>query len=287
LDEPGAPPADFSLRDYASRSFGIYQDEVQDIVLRITGEGVDDALRWRFHPNQEVEQQPDGSVLVRLRASGMLELAWHLFTWGDKLEVLQPQRLKDVFDAPDEAVRRVRAAFALGRKPRQQMARVEPATATKTILEVTSDLRLSMAKARAVQLATQEVRKVIFTEQIAIDSTLKRALSKLELADYRDTLSPEGRRHLDETWRKLDSALGEPEEALTMEVAAIAPPPLHPHPAIHEEIQATYSNLLKDRSRYLASVRDRLKADRRLADLVKANLAEIGCAATWEALAEA
>jgi predicted DNA-binding transcriptional regulator YafY len=94
LDEPGAPPADFSLKDYASRSFGIYQDEVQDVVLRITGEGVSDALRWRFHPSQHVEQQPDGSVLVRFRASGMLELAWHLFTWGDNLEVLEPEILR-------------------------------------------------------------------------------------------------------------------------------------------------------------------------------------------------
>lgn len=95
LDAPGVPPAAFNLQDYAARSFGIYQDEVQDVILRIAGEGVEDALRWRFHPNQEVEQQADGSVTVRFRASGMLELAWHLFTWGDKLEVLSPSLLRD------------------------------------------------------------------------------------------------------------------------------------------------------------------------------------------------
>jgi predicted DNA-binding transcriptional regulator YafY len=51
-------------------------------------------LRWRFHANQAVEPQPDGSVIVRFRASGMLELAWHLFTWGDKVEILAPPALK-------------------------------------------------------------------------------------------------------------------------------------------------------------------------------------------------
>lgn len=56
---------------------------------------MEDALRWRFHPNQFVEQQADGAVIVRFRASGMLELAWHLFTWGDKLEVIEPQLLRD------------------------------------------------------------------------------------------------------------------------------------------------------------------------------------------------
>ncbi|WP_374576431.1 helix-turn-helix transcriptional regulator [Phenylobacterium sp.] len=96
LDEPGVPPSQFSLQDYAARSFGIYQDDVEDVVLRITGEGVEDALRWRFHPTQDVHQESDGSVIVRFAASGMLELSWHLFTWGDKLEVLRPQRLRDV-----------------------------------------------------------------------------------------------------------------------------------------------------------------------------------------------
>ena len=28
--------------------------------------------------------------------SGMRELAWHLFTWGDQAVILQPQRLKTV-----------------------------------------------------------------------------------------------------------------------------------------------------------------------------------------------
>lgn len=88
-------PEGFSLQDYADESFGIYHDEVQDVVLRVTPQGAADALGWRFHANQMVEPLPDGGVMVRFRASGMLELAWHLFTWGDKLEIVAPQILKD------------------------------------------------------------------------------------------------------------------------------------------------------------------------------------------------
>lgn len=95
LDAPGGPPSDFDLETYASRSFGIFQDEVQDVVLRISGEGVEDALRWRFHPTQIVTPEPDGSVLVRFQASGMRELSWHLFTWGDNVEVLRPAILRE------------------------------------------------------------------------------------------------------------------------------------------------------------------------------------------------
>ncbi len=95
LDAPAPPPAAFNLQDYANRSFGIYQDEVEDVVLRISPTGAEDALSWRFHASQQVEPQADGSVVVRFRASGMRELAWHLFTWGDRLEVQAPPSLRD------------------------------------------------------------------------------------------------------------------------------------------------------------------------------------------------
>lgn len=93
---PGAPPADFSLQAYADESFGIYQDDTHDVLLRILPHGREDAVRWRFHARQRVEAQPDGSTLVRFRASGMRELAWHLFTWGDKVEIVEPPALKDM-----------------------------------------------------------------------------------------------------------------------------------------------------------------------------------------------
>jgi predicted DNA-binding transcriptional regulator YafY len=32
---------------------------------------------------------------VRFRASGMLELAWHLFSWGNKIEIIQPACLRE------------------------------------------------------------------------------------------------------------------------------------------------------------------------------------------------
>ena len=96
LDRPADRPDGFSLQAYADESLGIYQDDTHDVVLAVTPEGAEDALRWRFHTGQQVERQPDGGVLVRFRASGMRELAWHLFTWGDKLRIVEPQALKEM-----------------------------------------------------------------------------------------------------------------------------------------------------------------------------------------------
>ncbi|MDB5446847.1 MAG: putative transcriptional regulator [Phenylobacterium sp.] len=115
LDRPALRPDGFSLQDYADESFGIYHDEVQDVVLRITPAGAEDALRWRFHANQQVDLQGDGAVIVRFRASGMRELAWHLFTWGDKVHVIAPPILhRTLLDELELASRWHASVFVAG-----------------------------------------------------------------------------------------------------------------------------------------------------------------------------
>ena len=94
LDRPALRPQGFSLQAYADRSFGIYQDAQEDVALRFSPAAAQGALRWRFHVGQTVEREPDGAVVVRFRASGMRELAWHLFSWGAQVRVLAPGRLR-------------------------------------------------------------------------------------------------------------------------------------------------------------------------------------------------
>ena len=93
-DRIAAKPEGFSLQAYADQSFGIFQDDTEDVRLRIAPSAADSARRWRFHVGQVVEPLPDGGVEVRFRASGMRELAWHLFTWGPAVSVLAPDRLR-------------------------------------------------------------------------------------------------------------------------------------------------------------------------------------------------
>ncbi|MBW3558448.1 MAG: WYL domain-containing protein [Proteobacteria bacterium] len=106
LQRPAYPPEGFSLQAYADQSFGIYRDAVEDVSLRFRPEAAEGALRWRFHAGQSADVEPDGSVVVRFRASGMRELAWHLFTWGATVQILAPERLRTVL------VSELRAALA-------------------------------------------------------------------------------------------------------------------------------------------------------------------------------
>jgi len=111
-DGVAPPPEDFDLAVFASQSFGIYQDEIEEVVLRVTPQGAGEARGWRWHPTQSFEDLPGGGVEVRFRASGMRELAWHLFTWGDQVSIIAPERLKAVMAAELAAAGRALQASA-------------------------------------------------------------------------------------------------------------------------------------------------------------------------------
>jgi predicted DNA-binding transcriptional regulator YafY len=86
---------DFNLAAYAAQSFGVFQEEPIDVVLRFTPEAAEDAACWLFHPSQTLKQEADGTLLVRFHAGGVQEMSWHLFTWGTKVTVVAPDDLRD------------------------------------------------------------------------------------------------------------------------------------------------------------------------------------------------
>ncbi len=98
LDESFPLAPDFSLEDYAAKAFGVYQDPEQygDVVWRFAPQAAARAAEFRFHPTQVVEPQDDGSLIVKFQAAGWLEMAWHLYQWGDKVEVLAPAGLREL-----------------------------------------------------------------------------------------------------------------------------------------------------------------------------------------------
>ena len=84
---------EFSLKEFAERSFGVFQEEPFAVVWKFSPEAARNAQEFMFHPTQTSKKQEDGSLIVKFRAGGDLEMAWHLYTWGDHVEVLEPKRL--------------------------------------------------------------------------------------------------------------------------------------------------------------------------------------------------
>lgn len=90
----------FDLQTFARRAFGVFQnaDEFGEVVWRFRARAAARAREFEFHPTQVLEDKPDGSLIVRFRAAGYLEMAWHLYMWGKDVEVLAPPALKNLVE---------------------------------------------------------------------------------------------------------------------------------------------------------------------------------------------
>jgi predicted DNA-binding transcriptional regulator YafY len=88
----------FDLDAYAAQSFGSYYSgaEYQPVIWRFAPSAAAAAREFAFHPNQVVTDEPDGALRVTFTASGWVEMAWHLYQWGDQVEVIAPIELGDL-----------------------------------------------------------------------------------------------------------------------------------------------------------------------------------------------
>lgn len=89
---------DFDLDAYAAQSFGSYHADVEhrQVVWRFSPAAAATAREFLFHPDQIMTDQMDGGLIVTFRASGWVEMAWHLCKWGDTVEVLDPPELREM-----------------------------------------------------------------------------------------------------------------------------------------------------------------------------------------------
>lgn len=95
LDEHYTVPADFDANEYLGSSWGITAyGEVKTIKLRFNPEIARIAEETMWHPSQVTERQRDGSAIVTMSLSITVELPTFILGWGEKVEVLEPRKLR-------------------------------------------------------------------------------------------------------------------------------------------------------------------------------------------------
>jgi predicted DNA-binding transcriptional regulator YafY len=101
LDDSFEVDRKFNLEKHAAKSFGAFQEKPFNVEWLFAPEAADDAKKMIFHPTQQLSLNPDGSLTVKFKAGGKVEMAWHLFTWGNKVKVIQP---KDFWESIPEVL---------------------------------------------------------------------------------------------------------------------------------------------------------------------------------------
>ena len=84
----------FDLREFAKKSFGVFQGEIYNVKLNFDATAAEDASNYNFHPTQKGKCEKDGSYTVTFKASGDKHIIWNLFKWGDTVKIIAPKELK-------------------------------------------------------------------------------------------------------------------------------------------------------------------------------------------------
>ena len=90
LETPFSRNPKFDITTYRAQLFGSFRELPFLNLWRFVPAAAADAAEYLFHLSQTVVTCDDGSLVVRFTAGGLLEMAWHLMTWADAVEVIEP-----------------------------------------------------------------------------------------------------------------------------------------------------------------------------------------------------
>src|SRR3954447_23026227 len=90
------PPEGYSAAAELAQAWDVIADEeLLNVVIRFSPLVAKRAAETRWHPSQEIEEQPDGSLLWRATVGGMREIRIWIMGWGADAEVLEPAALRE------------------------------------------------------------------------------------------------------------------------------------------------------------------------------------------------
>ena len=81
----------FDLHKYAKQAFGAFHEgKMYEVEWLFSAKAATEAKNFIFHPTQKLIENEDGTLTVKFKASGRLEMDWFLYTWGDDVKVIKP-----------------------------------------------------------------------------------------------------------------------------------------------------------------------------------------------------
>jgi proteasome accessory factor B len=88
-------PAEFDLAERLRHAWGISDEQVVEVRLRFHDPlAAARARESQWHPSQQEELRPDGTLDLTFRVGGLLEITPRVLSWGAAVEVLSPPQLR-------------------------------------------------------------------------------------------------------------------------------------------------------------------------------------------------
>jgi predicted DNA-binding transcriptional regulator YafY len=89
-------PSDFDANEYFGSSWGVVvEGEVKTVKLKIENPKMMRLMNETiWHPSQTFQKRKDGSLIMTLKVTDTQELFSWILSWGDKVQVLEPEGLR-------------------------------------------------------------------------------------------------------------------------------------------------------------------------------------------------
>lgn len=89
------PPENFSVDEYIGKSWNIMIGEETEVIIKFDSEVAPLIKEVIWHPTQQIEDLPDGSILFKAIVAGTKEVGFWVMSYGYHAEVLSPKSLRE------------------------------------------------------------------------------------------------------------------------------------------------------------------------------------------------
>ena len=91
--EPFTRRPEYISRSKSRKAFGLIEDGVMDVKIRISGEISPYFKERQWHPTQKLQSLKNGDVILSFQAGGMDEIVSWVLSWGARMKALAPTEL--------------------------------------------------------------------------------------------------------------------------------------------------------------------------------------------------
>ena len=87
---------EFDLHEHLGRAWSmIPEGRLYNVRLKFLPEVAHSVANIQWHSTQTTTTQKDGSVIIEFRVDGLNEITWWILSYGDKVQILAPARLRE------------------------------------------------------------------------------------------------------------------------------------------------------------------------------------------------
>jgi proteasome accessory factor B len=83
------------LHSYEDNAFGVTLDDPMTVVVRVRADQTPYVSEREWHPTQQIQHLPDGGIQLTFCAGGSFEIERWILGWGDAVEVIAPESLRE------------------------------------------------------------------------------------------------------------------------------------------------------------------------------------------------